>query len=131
MKEPDYKTYSLAELIEVKANIDKTAYPERYQSLIDEIGLRERHPEREPKRAEETQASPLFLIKILLGFAVLPFSWHLIQAFKTGSITSRGHVVYDLATNPPGFYLIFFWHLAGLIFLIYFICFGKLEEKIE
>jgi hypothetical protein len=38
---PDYKSYSLEELYDVKDHIDKDKYPERYQALLHEIALRE------------------------------------------------------------------------------------------
>ncbi len=38
---PDYKSYSLEELHDVKVHIEKDKYPERYQELLNEIALRE------------------------------------------------------------------------------------------
>lgn len=37
---PDYQSYTLEELNDVKSNIDKDAYPERYKELLQEIMLR-------------------------------------------------------------------------------------------
>lgn len=39
--EPDYQSYTLEELYDVKSNIDKHAYPQRYKALLHEFALRE------------------------------------------------------------------------------------------
>jgi hypothetical protein len=38
---PDYQSYTLEELYDVKVNIDKEAYPEMYKDLLHELKLRE------------------------------------------------------------------------------------------
>ncbi|MBM7073438.1 hypothetical protein JQC92_15600 [Shewanella sp. 202IG2-18] len=43
--EIDYSQYSLEELFDVKRQIDRESYPERYQALVDEIEKRELRPE--------------------------------------------------------------------------------------
>lgn len=39
--EPNYKTYSLESLYDVRENIDKAAYPQRFAQIEAEIALRE------------------------------------------------------------------------------------------
>lgn len=40
---PDYQSYSLADLYDVRSRIDKDTYPERYEELLKEIAQREKH----------------------------------------------------------------------------------------
>ena len=35
MEEPNYEKYSLEQLLDIKAHIDKESYPERYQRIIN------------------------------------------------------------------------------------------------
>ncbi len=67
---PDYKSYSLEELYDVKDHIDKDKYPERYQALLHEIALREAakptseviKPERKSSNKEKIISSAIFFM---------------------------------------------------------------------
>lgn len=43
LMKPDYQSYSLADLYDVRSRIDKDTYPERYEELLKEIAQREKH----------------------------------------------------------------------------------------
>ena len=67
---PDYSSYSLEELYDVKDHIDKDKYPERYQELLHEIALREAavptseviKPERKSNNKEKIITSAFFFM---------------------------------------------------------------------
>lgn len=52
---PDYQSYTLEELYDVKVNIDKEAYPERYENLLIEIKLREEAAPKVMQKATKTK----------------------------------------------------------------------------
>lgn len=70
---PDYQSYTLEELYDVKSNIDKDAYPERYKELLQELILREKaepkvivkeavkKPKRKPTNKEKIISSSIML----------------------------------------------------------------------
>jgi hypothetical protein len=70
LMKPDYKSYSLEELYDVKDHIDKDKYPERYQELLHEIALREAavptseviKPKRKRSNIEKIITSAFFFI---------------------------------------------------------------------
>lgn len=53
----NYATYSYQELLDVKHNIDKQAYPERYQTLLNELALRQQqaNTQQQDTRSQETE----------------------------------------------------------------------------
>jgi hypothetical protein len=40
MSKPDYSAYTVDELIDCKTNIDRDAWPERYQEILESISIR-------------------------------------------------------------------------------------------
>jgi len=113
---PDYKNYSLIELYDVKENIDKERYPDRYKLLIDEIYLKEQNPEKVSESTNKDKESKLVFIKFVSALCAVFFSWQLMTAYKTGIIHDRGGHEYHLSTNPDGFYFIVGIHVFFLIF---------------
>ncbi|GLX76940.1 hypothetical protein tinsulaeT_02800 [Thalassotalea insulae] len=111
---PDYTKYTLAELYEVKRNIDKECYPERYDLLINEIRKREKNPNKEPEPQKLNKKDNAY-IKIFLMFLCIPFfSWQLINAYKYGLIHFKNDDVYYLKTEPVGFYVVVSIHFICL-----------------
>lgn len=45
MTKPDYSRYSVAELLDCKANIDKEAWPDRYQDILEQLKIKNQNPE--------------------------------------------------------------------------------------
>jgi len=123
----DYNKYTLLELYDVRENINKDLYPERYKRLIDEIEVREQNPEQVIESAKPNKEGMTLIVKVIMVLCVVFFSWSLFQAYETGSIKSRGGHEYNLAINPKGFYNIVYLKVFFLIFSIYCIFkrFGK------
>lgn len=74
----NYSNYSYEELLDVKHNIDKEAYPERYQTLLNELALRLQQPntqqQAQPSKttAQETEED-----------TATAWDWLVIYNFKT------------------------------------------------
>ncbi len=124
---PDYKKYTLLELYDVKENIDKELYSDRYKLILDEIEIKKQQPEKEAEPKKFNKENKFLILKIVMVLCAVFFSWSLLQAYETGIVKSRGGHEYHLATNPKGFYLIVYLQALFLIFSIYFIFkrFGK------
>ncbi|MBA6225026.1 hypothetical protein H4J51_13975 [Colwellia sp. MB02u-18] len=113
---PDYTKYTLVELYDVKDNIDKKCYPERYDLLLNEIRKREKNPENEPKPLKLINKKDKAYLKIFLMFLCIPFfSWQLINAYKYGVIHSRNDHVLHLNSDPIGFYVVVLIHASCLV----------------
>ena len=113
---PDYTKYTLVELYDVKDNIDKECYPERYDLLLNEIRKREKNPENEPKPRKLINKKDKAYLKIFLMFLCIPFfSWQLINAYKYGVIHSRNDHVLHLNSDPIGFYVVVLIHASCLV----------------
>ena len=122
--EPDYTSYTLSELFDVKENIDKRRYPERYQRLLTEITLRQsKNQEITNINQSEglSKSDKVFIAKVIVAICSFYFSWSLVRAYRIGVIESRGGHEYFLETNPQGFYFIVCLHAFFLLFSIFFI----------
>ena len=76
--EPDYKSYTLDELYDVKSNINKDAYPQRYKALQQELARREKaqpkvtvketvkKPKRKATNKEKIISSAIMLIIVVV-----------------------------------------------------------------
>ena len=113
---PDYTKYTLVELYDVKDNIDKECYPERYDLLLNEIRKREKNPENEPEPRKLINKKDKAYLKIFLMFLCIPFfSWQLINAYKYGVIHSKNDHVLHLNSDPIGFYVVVLIHASCLV----------------
>ncbi len=112
---PDYTKYTLAELYDVKDNIDNECYPERYASLLHEIRKREENPEKEPEPKKLNRKGKVYLSRFLMFLCIPFFSWQLVNAYKYGLIHFKNDHVYHLSTQPVGFYVSVFIHVVCLV----------------
>lgn len=112
---PDYTKYTLVELYDVKDNIDNECYPERYDSLLNEIKKREKNPEKEPEPQKLNKKYKAYITRLLMLICVPFFSWQLINAYKYGSIHFKNDHVYHLNTQPVGFYVAVVIHAICLV----------------
>ncbi|MBA6290197.1 hypothetical protein [Colwellia sp. MB3u-4] len=113
---PDYTKYTLVELYDVKDNIDKECYPERYDLLLNEIRKREKNPENKPEPRKLINKKDKAYLKIFLMFLCIPFfSWQLINAYKYGVIHSKNDHVLHLNSDPIGFYVVVLIHASCLV----------------
>ena len=76
--EPDYQSYTRDELYDVKSNINKDAYPERYKALLQELARREKaqpkvtvketvkKPKRKVTNKEKIISSAIMLIIVVV-----------------------------------------------------------------
>ena len=106
-------------MYDVKQNIDKKLYPQRYELLLAQISLKEQTPEKEPEPSKLSDKSKALILKVIMAMFAIFFSLGLINAFTSGSIKAKGGQVYYLATNPKGFYFIVFLHIIFLITALY------------
>jgi hypothetical protein len=114
----DYKKYTLAELYDVRDNIDQDMYPERYQTLLAELKFREENDIEEAELTESYKSDKSILgivLLILLSFYSL---WTLITAFIDGSIKWK-RIEYSLAKQPEGFYILVALHIVFFIAFVY------------
>lgn len=122
--EPDYTSYTLSELFDVKENIDKRRYPERYQRLLTEITLRQSNNQEIANVNQSkglSKSDKVFIAKVIVAICSFYFSWSLVRAYRIGMIESRGGHEYFIETNPQGFYFIVCLHAFALLFSILFI----------
>jgi hypothetical protein len=112
---PDYTKYTLIELYDVKDNIDNEYYPERYDSLLNEIRKRENNPENKLEPQKFNKKDKTYITKFLMLLCIPFFSWQLINAYKYGSIDFKNDHVYHLSTEPLGFYVAVVTHAACLV----------------
>ena len=116
---PDYKKYTLIELYDVKDNIDREYYADRYRLLLREIKTREERPENEPESVKLTQRDKVSITRVVMLLCIPFFSWLLIDAFKSGSIQYKGGHVYHLNEQPEYFYMLFSFYSVGLVISIF------------
>jgi uncharacterized membrane protein YqhA len=124
---PDYKKYTLIELYDVKKNIDKELYPEKYEALLSEIKLREEHLDEEPKLNNLDEKDKASILKVIMSICAIYFSWTLIQAYKKGAIWYKRDHEYFLDTQPEGFYFVVIIHVIFIVTALYIVFkdFGK------
>ena len=124
---PDYKKYTLIELYDVKDNIDKDLYPERYELLLSVIKIKEQNPGDEPKPSKLNEKDKVSILKAVMALCASYFAIALINAFVNGTIRSKGGYIYHLSAQPQGFYNLVLLHILFLIaaLCIVFIDFGK------
>jgi len=125
---PDYKKYTLIELYDVRENIDKELYPERFELLIKEINLREQNPEKEPEPSKLDDKDKVSILKVIMGGCAIYFLWALINAFINDTIRSKSGYLYHLSEQPQGFYTVVFFHVVFVIVSLY-IVFKDLGKK--
>ncbi|QLE86317.1 hypothetical protein FLM48_15295 [Shewanella sp. Scap07] len=120
--EPDYHTYTLAELYEVKQHMDQQLYPARYQRVLHEITLRKNQLTDQPvvmieeklRSRKDLYAFFKLLYLVLLGYII----WLLYQGLSTGIIYFRADTQFNLQTHPKLYYFTMaFWAVAGFVFL--------------
>lgn len=128
--EPDYKSYSLDELYDVKENIDADLYPERFQSLAKEIKSRESKIDIpvETGTNEENNSEGGVILRILMGIIALYLGWSVINAFVSGSISGRLGIEYFADSQPTMFYILVIIHCV-FFFLITWWIFNKSSSK--
>ena len=128
--EPDYKSYSLDELYDVKENIDADLYPERFQSLAKEIKSRESKIDIpvETGTNEENNSEGSVILRILAGITALYFGWCVINAFVSGSISGRSGYEYFADSQPTMFGIWVIIHCV-FFFLITWWIFNKSSSK--
>ncbi|MCH8538083.1 MAG: hypothetical protein LAT66_09980 [Alkalimonas sp.] len=104
-KEPDYSTYSKDELLQVSRDIDKDAFPERYQRVL--LELEKPRPTPEKKKVLSAKNAHLLgcvsstsLVVLFLYLEKIPgrgghhttmedspiFYWFIVAAFAIGAI---------------------------------------------
>lgn len=121
--DPDYKTYTLSELYDVKRNIDRERYPQRYELLLTEIKLKEKFADQETKPEKLSEKDKATINKVILTIGALFCSLELIYAFINGYIKLKGEI-YHLSTNPQGFYIIVLLYIIFIIVLLYGVLIG-------
>ena len=128
---PDYKKYTLIELCDVKKNIDKDLYPEKYEALLSEIKLREKHLDEEPESNNLDEKDKASILKVIMSICAVYFSWTLIQAYKTGAIWYKRDHEYFLDTQPEGFYFVVIIHVIFIVTALYIVFkdFGKRNSR--
>lgn len=62
-KEPDYSTYSKDELLQVSRDIDKDAFPERYQRVLQEL----ENPRPTPEKKKVLSAKNVHLLGFIFA----------------------------------------------------------------
>jgi hypothetical protein len=132
----DYSKYSFDELIDIKENIDKEAYPERYDSVIDILKVKYSYEEpsenRGPHKAKIefepyklSDCHPSYLLKNLklriFCFLIVLASFNLLDSanekgsvYKNGTNYEKGSMIYNLKTFKWEIILIF-----GVIGMVY------------
>ena len=123
---PDYSKYTILELEDVLDNIDRTAYPDRYERAKEEYNRKANNPqvlqseiEAETINSKERKLYTQAIISfILLGF----FLVRTIDALYSGTIRFKTGPIVDLIINPEGFYFILFWHVVFVAFSLYLFC---------
>lgn len=112
---PNYKEYTLIELYDVKDNIDKDLYPERYKLLLSVIKIKEQNPEDEPKPSKLDKKDKESIAKAVMALCAIYLLWALINAFVNGTIRTKSGYIYHLSSQPQGFYTVVFIHIVLVI----------------
>lgn len=102
--QPDYKNYSVDELSEALDSIDKQSYPERVESIKNELKLKgycEPVVPVEEVFAEPKEEKPLGPISQIVAVLIaILFSWFAFSAIQTGSISGRRGREYTYESSP-------------------------------
>ncbi|MDP4529905.1 hypothetical protein Q3O59_12825 [Alkalimonas delamerensis] len=69
MQEPDYSTYTRDELLQVSRDIDKEAFPQRYQRVMQEL----EKPRPTPQKKLMLSAKNMHLLGFILASAIAAF----------------------------------------------------------
>jgi hypothetical protein len=137
VQEPNYKNYTLAELEDVLAHIDKDAFSERYQNALAHYQqkLKDRQAvqsnvdlEDNLQSGNQSSDDKLYLQFIILLVVNLLFGWKVVNAVLTGvTRTKRGELI-TLASDSSGFYnhIAFEVVMLGGCLLIFFRVYKKL-----
>ena len=132
----DYSKYSFDELNDIKQNIDKDAYPERYASLLNTLKVKYSYEESsEIKDSDKADVEyepcnlsdfhPSFLLKNLklriFCFLIVLASFNLIDSaeekgsvYKNGTNYEKGSMVYNLRTFK--WELIMLFGVVGMVY---------------
>jgi hypothetical protein len=111
----DYTKYSLNELYDVRENIDKSKFSERYKTLELEIKLREDSPKGKNEGNSLSKKDKSLIALILLGVASVFSVWIINSAIVDGSIKGRHGNEYFLATQPE----LFYFYIGLYLFIIF------------
>lgn len=142
---PDYKNYTIEQLIDVRDHVDKTQYPETYDVIINELANRNVREKQIIKDIDknldtkkiETQFGlvvfrlpvvSLILLKIAATITLILFGIKFYEGFILQEVTVRGDLL-SLSDSPIGYYIRML--LYGVLSLnsIWIISFGsKLKQ---
>jgi hypothetical protein len=110
VQEPNYKNYTLAELEDVLAHIDKDAFSERYQNALAHYQQKLKDPQAVhadvDREDNNTSSQEKLYLQVILSFiGILFFGWWVVDAVLTGvTYTKKGRLI-ALANDPSGFYV--------------------------
>lgn len=108
-KVPTYSNYSISELEEALASIDKNRYPERRKLIIE--ALRQKGWSKERTEVIISTKHSIFMRFLLIACAAY-FLFSIVKAVDTGVTSLTGGESYTLQSSPNMFYFIVGVHLA-------------------
>lgn len=126
---PDYSEYSISELQDALASINREAYPERVNELESELASRQADVSH-----KEDDTNPGFkkfvavMSRIFLFCIGLVTFWYGMHGFSEGEISGKHDRVWRLAENPKAFYFFTFLSMFVGVYLIYISIFGRKRD---
>ena len=128
MQEPNYKNYTLAELEDVLAHIDKDAFSERYLRALAHYQQKLKDPQAVHADANKSSLDKLYLQFSISLIISLFFGWKVVDAVLTGVTRTKQGELIALASDSSGFYnhIAFEAVMLGGCLLIFFQAYKKL-----
>lgn len=82
MGKPNFSSYSMEELLQCKLNIDKNAWPERYQEILECIDALKHHPEQKKIHDEIVFVTFCESLRSDLAIAIDDNLWPFLKLFS-------------------------------------------------
>ncbi len=120
MIEPNYKDYTLQQLLEAQETIDKAQFPLRYKKLCAEIEFKKHDPQQLALVERKKYLNNLIFSKIIMALLSCFFASELYSAWQLG-VASFRKSDYTLADNPPMFYFIVITNVVLLLVFLFFV----------